>query len=44
MITALESVLSARGLLVENAEKREDMKAVLVGEGSGSGGSGGGGR
>lgn len=35
VITALEKVLGARGLLVEDEEKREDMKAVLVEEGSG---------
>lgn len=38
VIAALQSVLSARGLLVEDEEKREDMMAVLVGDGSGGGG------
>jgi serine/threonine-protein kinase HSL1, negative regulator of Swe1 kinase len=33
VIVALESTLTARGLLVEGEEKRAEMKAVLVGDG-----------
>jgi hypothetical protein len=36
VIAALESIMASRGLLVDDAEKREEMKRVLlVGDGTG---------
>lgn len=35
VIAALEKVLSSRGLLVLDEKQREDMRAVLIGDGRG---------